>query len=138
MRTTIFKMDYRENPYYNKRNQTNTNTFGIASLVCGILASLLACCTGAFGIPVAALGLIFALLASRRDRMSDSMTRAGIWLNGISLAVAIFTTVYVLRIMLTDPAYLEFMERVYQGMNSGESYFELMQELNEMNGNLTL
>ncbi len=132
---TIYKMDYQENPYYNKSNQTNTNTFGIASLVCGILASLLACCTGAFGIPVAALGLIFALLASRRDRTSDSMTRAGMWLNGISLAVAIFTTVYVLKIMLTDPTYLEMLTQIYQRMDAGESYFDLLQE---MNGNLTL
>ncbi len=132
---TIYKMDYRENPYYNKSNQTNTNAFGIAALVCGILASLLACCTGAFGIPVAALGLIFALLASRRDRTSDSMTRAGLWLNGISLAVAIFTTVYVLKVMLTDPAYLELLTQIYQRMDAGESYFDLLQDMNQ---NLTL
>jgi membrane associated rhomboid family serine protease len=128
-------MDYQDNPYYNNSNQRQIDSFGIASLVCGILASLAACCTGAFGIPIAALGLIFAMLSTRRNQFSDPITRAAWWLNGISLAVALFTTAYVIYVMLTNPSYLENVMNAYQSINEGKTYMEVMQE---MQNNMTL
>ncbi len=129
-------MDYQDNPYYNNSNQTQYNSFGIASLVCGILATLAACCTGVLGIPIGALGMIFAFLGTRQGKMPDPMVKAGLWLNGIALGIGLLITIYAIRIMLMDPNYLNNVMEIYQRIEAGESYMEIMQDVN--NGTLTL
>ena len=101
-----YNNDY--NNYSNNRNYNYTdpnsqnngyhpsaaNGVSVASLVLGI-ASIVSLCCGGFGIPIGALGIIFALL-SRRGRHMNTQAKVGMGLSIGSLALtAIFLIVCV-------------------------------------------
>lgn len=94
--------------------------FSLAALVCAIL-SLLSLCTGVFAISFGCMGILFVILARRKNQpmpnanyISMCMCLVGIIL-GISLVIYVLTSVIIP--MLTDPdAFRElntFYENIY-------------------------
>ena len=75
--------------YYNRRN----NNFSATSCILGGI-SLLTVCTGIFSIPLGALGMLFAAL-SKRDNKMDPTAKLGCVLSGIGLDSGLVLTIFV-------------------------------------------
>lgn len=90
--------------YYNQpTHRPYGQGFTMASLTCGIL-SVTTCCTGAFCLPLGALGILFALLVYRKGKPLNSACILGITTSCIGIVIGLAMTVYSF-IML--PTFLE-------------------------------
>lgn len=109
-------------------NQSQPNTvpgkdrptgFAMAALICGIL-SLLALCTGIFAISFGCLGLLFVVLARRKNQPMTNATYGSMCmcLVGIFLGISIVTYVFTTMIwpMLTDPEAFRELNQYYQNI----------------------
>ena len=82
--------------YYNQpTHRPYGQLFSIASTVCGAL-SLATCCTILLSLPLAALGLLFGMLAHRKGRKMSSACITGITFSSVGLAGAVLIMVYSL------------------------------------------
>lgn len=102
--------------YNNTRN--STNSFAVASMVCGII-SLVLCCTIVLSLPFAALSILFAVLSYRKGRNLPGMSIAGISTGIMSLVFTVFMMVYVLvqlPAMLDDPYFRNQLDQTYEEM----------------------
>jgi len=102
--------------------------FSIASLVLGLLSVTLGCC--GLSIPLAALGLLFAILCYRKGKRMNSNARFGMYLSVFGLVYGIGMIVYTFAVelpaMLRDPAAMAQVNQVYQ-MLFGMDFQEFMQ-----------
>lgn len=76
-------------------NTTNANGMAIAAMVLGIVSIPMLCCSG-LGLPLAALGIIFALL-SRRGRHMSTQAKVGF---GLSLGSIIITFLAFISVLV--------------------------------------
>lgn len=123
--------DSSNNPYYNQPtyNPYKKQAFATASVVLGIL-SLMSSCMGILSIPLAALSILFAILACRKGKRMNPMAVSGLAMacvgivSGIVIAIRSFT---MLPDMMQDPAYRQQMDNLSQALY-GRSFEELLKE----------
>lgn len=114
-------MDYYQNDSY-KQNQRAGQGFVFASLICGILSIPLGILV--IGLPLGALGILFALLTYRRGQRMDLVSKMGMItsilgvISGISLLAFAFLS---MPTMLKDEAYRAQMERMYNILYSEDA-----------------
>lgn len=125
------RQDSSQNPYYNQptRSPLRQNTFATAALVCGIL-SLLSLCTGFVSLALGALGVLFAVLASRKGKQMHQSAMAGVILSGLGLVISVMiiaATFIQLPAMLRDDATRQQMDAFYERM-TGVTFTEMMEE----------
>lgn len=99
------------NNYSQPPRTPTTNSMAVASMVVGI-ASIVSLCCGGFGIPLGALGIIFALL-SRRQRHMDTQAKVGLGLSIGSLALT-FLFVILCVVFLVSSGIITQMIRIMQ------------------------
>ena len=68
-----------------------TNTLAIVSLVCGILAILMGCCTAYIGIIPGIAGIICAVFANKQGK--TGMAKAGMICSIIGIVIAVLITI---------------------------------------------
>lgn len=122
-------MDYNSGDQYNQRNYYNQPTrrpygrgFIIASLVCGLLSVFLGAVL--IGLPIGALGILFALLTYRRGKRMDIIAKTGLVSSvlGILFGIAIIVYAYIsMPIFLQDEAYKARMESFYNALPKEDS-----------------
>ncbi len=79
---------------------TKDNSFGVASVVIGILSIIFSTTVffGSFGgVILAVVGLIFAIL--QRKRVNTSWAKAGLWINGIALVLGIIVVIWLVQLL---------------------------------------
>ncbi len=113
---------------------SDSNGMSAASLVLGIASLVLTCCSGGFGLPLAALGIILALL-SRRGRHMNTQAKVGLGLSigGIALAVVAFALSMI--ILLGSDMYSTMTDMMNRYEKSTESGMEEFLEDREDNLN---
>ncbi|WP_027640644.1 DUF4190 domain-containing protein [Enterocloster clostridioformis] len=79
-------------PVYQEKNNMAT-----ASLVMGILSLCSICCCMLFGIVFGVLGIIFAIMSKKGDRM-DGQAKAGLILSIIGIAVTVLVIIFFVAI----------------------------------------
>lgn len=97
-------------------HQTNPN-FTTAAFVCGILAITLSCLY--LSLPLGALGLIFVTLNLRRNTPIDRPTQYALCFNVSACiygAYGLFRLYQRVQLLLSDPTYLEQLNKLYQTM----------------------
>ena len=98
------------------RHLTNPN-FTTAAFVCGILAITLSCLY--LSLPLGALGLVFVTLNLRHRTPIDRPTRYALCFNVSACiygAYGLFRLYQQVQLLLSDPAYLEKLNKMYQTM----------------------
>lgn len=106
-----------------------SNTFANVSMIIGIL-SIATFFTGIIPYPLAALGILFALLSRHKGKRLDSYAKTGIITSIIGMCVA---TVVLINVILSIPTYLgnkeyrEYLNRVCEQAN-GQSFDDMMKE----------
>lgn len=123
-------MDYNQNRQYYSRNNAFSNhtperlkPFSIASMICGT-ASIALCCVAVLGLPLGALGILFAVLSKRMGKPMPSVSVAGIVLSCTGLFFNLLMCGYLVFLVLTDPEYRDAFEDSY------EYYYEEFYEYN--------
>lgn len=95
--------------YYNQPTHTPYDQgFSIASLVCGFLSITLGCCY--LSLPIGALGILFAVLCSRRNKPMNSNGRMGLYLNVFGCIYGTFTLLYMILKSLQDPVFTQQLQ----------------------------
>lgn len=125
------RQDSTHNPYYNQptRSPYRENPFATAALVCGIL-SLLSTCTGFISLILGSLGILFAVLGSRKGKRMHQSAAAGIALSSMGLAfsvVILIVSFIQLPYMLKDDATRRQLDSLYESM-TGQTFTEIMEE----------
>ena len=118
--------------YYNQpTHRPYGQGFAIASLILGLLSVTVGCC--GLGIPLGALGILFAIFVHRKGKRLDGTAKTGLTLSIIGFVIGVILTVYVfvsIPILMRDEAYREQLNayfRLSTGMDFDE-YLELIQE----------
>ena len=113
-----------------KSGEKKLTGFSLATLVCAVL-SLLSLCTGVFAISFGCMGILFVILARRKNQpmtnanyISMCMCLVGIIL-GISLVIYVLATVIIP--MLTDPEAFRELNTFYKN-TYGVSLEEMLGE----------
>ena len=116
-----------------KSGEKKLTGFSLAALVCAVLSllSLLSLCTGVFAISFGCMGILFVILARRKNQpmtnanyISMCMCLVGIIL-GISLVIYVLATVIIP--MLTDPEAFRELNTFYENTD-GVSLEEMLGE----------
>lgn len=97
---TQYQTQYQSyQPAYQEKNNMAT-----ASLVMGILSLCSICCCMLFGVVFGVLGIIFAIMSKRGDRM-DSQAKAGLILSIIGVAVTVLIIIFfvVIEVLAVIP-----------------------------------
>lgn len=120
--------DYSNRNYNNLGNPNNppvpdSNGMSAAALVLGIASLVLTCCSGGFGFPVAALGIIFALL-SRRGRHMNTQAKVGLGLSIGGIVLAVITVVLSMVILFSSGIFSTMTDMMNQYDMSTESGME--------------
>lgn len=103
--------------------QKKSNGFGIASLVCGILA-VLSCCVWCVTLPLAVLSIVFGILQLTR-KGSKPMAVAGIICSGVALVLMIVFLIwagYIAQDENYQSLYNQIYNEVYDDLNEGTYY----------------
>ena len=80
-------------PVYNAAPaEKKTDVMAIISLVCGILAIILSCCTAYIGLIPGIVGIILAIL-SKKNNGKSGMATAGLICSIIGIVIAVIITV---------------------------------------------
>lgn len=118
-------MDYNS---YSNDYAHKYSGFSIASMVLGIL-SILTWCTGILPLGLGGLGVLFAMLTHRSKSGMPSLSKAGLLLSCIGIALGILITLMVvinfIIPMYTDPNFYQEMNEYYKNFY-GISLDELM------------
>ena len=97
---TQYQTQYQSfQPVYQEKNNMAT-----ASLVMGILSLCSICCCMLFGVVFGVLGIIFAIMSKRGDRM-DSQAKAGLILSIIGVAATVLIIIFfvVIEVLAVIP-----------------------------------
>lgn len=93
--------DSSNSSYYNQpTHRPYGQGFMVASGICGLL-SITTCCAGILSLPLGALGILFAVLASRRGRKMSSTCVMGIVLSCIGIFSSVSMIVYSFSMLPT-------------------------------------
>lgn len=111
------------NQNYNNPHVPDSNGMSAAALVLGISSLVLTCCSGGFGFPLAALGIIFALL-SRRGRHMNTQAKVGLGLSIGGIVLAVITVVLSMIILFSSGIFSTMMNMMNQYDMSTESGME--------------
>ncbi len=76
--------------------------FSTASFLCGLLSVFL-CCTGVLSVPAGALGILFAVLTKRSGAPMPPVSKSGVFLSCIGIALGISMCVYAIYAVQQDP-----------------------------------
>ena len=123
-------MDYNPDDQYNRNgsyyNQPTHRPYDqgfiIASLVCGLLSTFLGIVL--IGLPIGALGILFALLTYRKGKRMNILAKTGLVTSvlGILFGVIIIVCVYVsMPILLKNEAYKAQVESFYNALPKEDS-----------------
>lgn len=116
--------------YYNQPvHKPYGQNFSIASMVCGIM-SMTTCCAILFSLPLGALGLLFAHLASRRGKRMNSSCLMGVVCSCVGLVSAGVMILYsfaMLPSMMQNENFKSQFDAVTQQMY-GMDFEEFMEE----------
>ena len=116
--------------YYNQpTHRPYGQSFAIASGICGIL-SLTSCCFVIISLPLAALGVLFAVLAYRKGRRMSNSCVTGILFSSIGLtcsAALIIYSLIMLPVFMKSDAFRSQFDAVTQQMY-GMDFTEFMEE----------
>lgn len=123
--------DSSRNPYYNQpvHNPYRKEIFAAVSLLFGIL-SLMASCTGILALPLGAMSILFAVLASRSKRPKNGMAVAGLTLSCIGMISGILLLIYSFMLLpqtLQDPVTRQQMDGLCEQLY-GMDFAEMMEE----------
>lgn len=100
--------------YYNQPTHPPYDQgFSIATLVCGLLSITLGCCY--LSLPIGALGILFAVLCSRRNKPLNSNCRMGLYLSIFGCIYGIVSLIYTILKSIQNPAFLQQMQQIYEG-----------------------
>lgn len=105
-----------------------SQSFGIASLVLGIV-SVVCCCLGPVGLVLSVLAIVFCVLDCRRQQRFTGMSIAGLVLGIIGIVLGIYMTISYAQVAgaMNDPRFAEAMNRLYAGDMDG--YERIMNEI---------
>ena len=121
--------------YYNQpTHRPYGQAFAIASLVLGLLSVTIGCC--GFSLPLGALGILFALLGSRKGRKMESTARTGLILSVIGLIMGIFLTIIsflLIPLLMQNDAYRELFNNYFRA-GTGMELEEYLESLQNYNG----
>lgn len=116
--------------YYNQpTHRPYGQRFALASGICGIL-SLSTCCFVVVSLPLAALGVLFAVLAWRKGRKMSNTWVAGVLFSCIGLTCAVSLLIYSLAMMpilLKNEAFRSQFDRMTEQMY-GMDFAEFLEE----------
>ena len=116
--------------YYNQpTHRPYRQGFMLASGICGIL-SITTCCTGIFSLPLGALGILFAVLASRKGKKLNATCITGIVTSiiGIIAGIAMIVTSFMmLPELMQNELYKEQLDIVTEQMY-GMDFSEFLEE----------
>lgn len=121
--------NYNRNSEYNSPKTPQRNSFGIASMACGICSLLLTCCLGPIAIALGALGILFSLLPYRRGEKRDSMSTTGIVLSCVGMVLGLLSSVIVMVsviISFDDPSFRRELDSAYERIY-GQDFEEYME-----------
>lgn len=110
------------------QNNSNTNGMAVAAMVLGIVSIPTICCSG-LGLPIAAFGIIFALL-SRRGRHMCSQAKIGFGLSLGSILVTLFMLISVMIFAFSTDEFQESMDTLFN-MELNLEDFSSTQDLQE-------
>lgn len=124
-------MEYNNygNGEFNNTYPQQRNSFGIASMVCGICSLLVSCCLGPIAIAMGALSILFALLPYRRGEKRDSMSTTGILLSCVGMVFGFLVSIMVLVSVITsfdDPAFRKDFDNAFETLY-GQDFEEYME-----------
>lgn len=112
--------------YYNQpTHRPYGQGFIFASLVCGLLSTFLGVVL--IGLPIGALGILFALLTYRKGKRMDIIAKTGLVTSvlGILFGIVLIVYAYVsMPIFLQDEAYKARMETFYNAITPSDSDME--------------
>lgn len=87
------------------------NRMGVVAMLLGILAIPTTCCLG-FGLPIAAIGMIFALLSRRGKEMTTQAT-VGFGLCLGCIILSLITTIIATLFTVSNPKFPEMWDTIY-------------------------
>lgn len=106
------------------------SAFSSASMILGIVA-LLSLTTVFLPLPLAALGILFAVLAHRKGQKRETGSLVGLITSIIALIISVFTIITSLAMlpaMLKNPEYRKQLDIVSEQLY-GESFDDMVEEL---------
>lgn len=109
-------------------NNSNTNGMDVAAMVLGIVSIPTICCSG-LGIPVAAVGIIFALL-SRRGRRMSPQAKVGFGLSLGSIIVTFLMLISIFAFAFSTEEFQNSMDILFN-MELNPEDFSSQQDLQE-------
>ncbi|MBR1854644.1 MAG: hypothetical protein IJ794_16120 [Lachnospiraceae bacterium] len=108
-------MDFKSE-FNTDRAGNQIDPFSTASFLCGLLSVFL-CCTGILSIPVAALGILFAVLTKRQGQPIPPVSVSGIFLSCLGMALGLSICIYAFYTVLKDPEMLNLIQEYYKGVS---------------------
>lgn len=99
--------------YYNQPTHTPYDQgFSIAAIVCGLLSITLGCCS--LSLPLGAMGILFAVLCSRKNKPLNSNCRMGLYLSIFGCIYGTVTLIYLIVKNMNDPTFLQQLNQMYE------------------------
>jgi len=116
--------------YYNQpTHRPYRQGFMLASGICGLL-SVSTCCTGIFSLVFGSLGILFAVLASRKGKQLNATCILGIVFSAIGMLSGLFLLVYTFVMfpaLMQDETYRQQLDMVTEAAY-GMDFEEFMEE----------
>lgn len=99
--------------YYNQPTHTPYDRgFSIASVVCGLLSITLGCCS--LSLPLGAMGIIFAVLCSRKNKPLNGNNRLGLYLSIFGCLYGTVSLIYLIARTIKDPSLFQQINYMYE------------------------
>lgn len=122
--------DASNSSYYNQpTHRPYRQGFMMASGICGLLA-VSTCCTGIFSLIFGALGILFAVLASRKGKQLNATCILGIVFSAVGMLGGLFMLVYTFVMfpsLIKDEVYRTQLDMVTEAAY-GMDFAEFMEE----------
>ena len=100
--------------YYNQPTHTPRDQgFSVAAVCCGLLSVTLGWCS--LSLPLGAMGILFAVLCSRKNKPLNSSCSMGLSLSIFGCIYGTVSLVYLIMKRLDNPAFLEQLRHLYEG-----------------------
>ena len=100
--------------YYNQPTHTPYDQgFSIASVICGLLSITFGCCS--LSLPLGAMGILFAVLCSRKSRPLNNNCRMGLSLSIFGCIYGTVSLIYLIARYIKDPSIIQQISQMYSG-----------------------
>lgn len=108
--------DASHSSYYNQPVHTPYDQgFSIAAIVCGLLSIMLSCCP--LSLPLGALGILFAVLCSRKNKPLSGNCRMGLYLSIFGCIYGTAVMAYIIIENMNNPAFLQQINQMYENFS---------------------